>query len=107
MNDRRNSERINARNDYICFPGKNNEKISCTLKNISSSGACLVSDIHLKNNEIIFLTISGSKDVILKSKVLWKIKNEYGLLFILNSSQDFENISHVMNNEQKIINKLF
>ena len=102
--ERRENERISLSRDYFFFPGKEKKKIECMLKNVSITGACIFSKVNIKKDDIIYLHIRGSKEIVLKSKVVWKIGDQYGLLFILDTSQDFDNISYIMNFELKEIN---
>lgn len=96
--ERRKSTRISIVGDYFYYPGRETKKINCSINNISATGACISSGNIIKNNEIIFLHIKGTKNIVLKSKTVWKIDDQYGLLFLLDTTEEFENISYIMNN---------
>ncbi|MDY6935665.1 MAG: PilZ domain-containing protein [Spirochaetota bacterium] len=103
--ERRKNERISVTRDYYYFPGEENNKIECMLKNISITGSCILSKNNINKNDIIFLHIGGKKEIVLQAKVVWKMGDQYGLLFLLDNSQDFDNISYIMNYELLNINK--
>lgn len=103
--ERRNSIRVDLSGDYFYYPGERKRKIKCIIKNISATGACIISDELLINEDVIFLGIRGDSEVILKSKAVWKIDNQYGLLFLLESDEDFANINYIMNFELDKLNK--
>jgi hypothetical protein len=46
----------------------------------------------------VFLHVQGRERDLLKSRVVWRVDAEYGLLFFLESGSDFEVISFIMNN---------
>ncbi len=95
--DRRTSRRIDVIGDYFYYQGNNENKIKCKLNNISATGACIDSDENIKIDDIIFLHIRGTKNISIKSKAVWKIENQYGLLFLLDNSKEFDNISYILN----------
>ncbi len=100
--EKRKNKRIKISGDYFYYPGEKNKKINCKLNNISVTGACITSAEDIKSEEIIFLHIRGANDKVLKSKTVWKIDNQYGLQFLLDTNNEFEKISYIMN---KIIGK--
>lgn len=95
--ERRQNERFESTGDYYYYQGFESSKINCRLKNISATGACIDSDEIIKIDDIIFLHIRGTKNIEIKTKAVWKIENLYGLMFLLDSSSEFENISYIMN----------
>ena len=95
--ERRQNERIELSADYYFYQGSEAEKINCQLKNISATGACIDSDEIIKINDILYLHIRGTKNIEIKSQAVWKIENQYGLMFLLDSSKEFENISYIIN----------
>ncbi len=95
--ERRQNERFEVSGDYYYYQGSETDKIMCRLKNISATGACIDSEEKIKIDDIIFLHIRGTTNIEIKSKAVWKIENEYGLMFLLDSSKEFENISYIMN----------
>ena len=91
--------------DYYLLK-KDMDKIhSCKVKNISGTGVCIISLDDIKNNEIIFLYIHGNKENAIKSKVVWRMEEQYGLQFVLDSNNDFKSVSYVMNHLAFEINK--
>jgi hypothetical protein len=104
MQERRKSQRISSEGDYYCLPENIKVKIRCNLKNISITGACIDTAKILKKDDIVFLHIGRTGNLYLKSKVVWKIEDSYGLLFFLETSQDFTTISYLINNEMRRIN---
>lgn len=105
IKERRKSQRISSESDYYCFPENIKLKIRCTLKNISITGACINTPEILRKDDIVLLHIGRAGNSDLKSKVVWKIDDNYGLLFSLETSQDFTTISYLINNETRRINK--
>ena len=103
--ERRKTVRVDLSGDYFFYPGKKNRKIKCIVKNVSATGACIISDDVLHNEDIIFLGIRGDSEVVLKSKAVWKIENQYGLLFLLETEEEFASISYIMNFEIDRLNK--
>lgn len=95
--EKRKSKRIKISEDYFYYPREKNKKINCKLNNISVTGACITSTENIKREEIIFLHIRGANDKLLKSKTVWKIDNQYGLQFLLDTNKEFEKISYIMN----------
>jgi c-di-GMP-binding flagellar brake protein YcgR len=96
--EKRRSKRIDISEDYFYYPQNKNKKINCKLNNISVTGACITSDKKIEKEEIIYFNIRGTKDMALKSKAVWKIENQYGIQFILDTDKEFEIISRIMNN---------
>lgn len=96
--EKRKNKRISISEEYFYYPKEENKKINCRLKNISITGACITSDEKINTDEIIYLHIRGTNDIALKSKTVWKIDNQYGLQFLLDTSSEFEKISYIMNN---------
>ena len=84
-------------------------KSKVPLKCSSCGGAKYIDDPYLIHDtwfvDVVCIKCGRSKDIELKSKVIWKIENQYGLLFIMETSEDFENISYIINNEAARINK--
>jgi len=101
--DKRKNDRINIARHYFYYPKDKKKRIFCELNNISITGACITSSEKIENEDIIFLNFSGNKDITLKSKAVWKINNQYGLQFLLDSSIEFENVSYIMNNINPIL----
>ncbi|TAL30459.1 MAG: PilZ domain-containing protein [Spirochaetes bacterium] len=83
--------------DYFCAPPDMDARHRCVLKNISATGACVASKRALKKDDMIYLHVRGREGGLLKSRVVWKTRNTYGLLFSLESSEDFDSISRIMN----------
>jgi hypothetical protein len=103
MNTQRASERrINDRrecyDDYLIHPDKK-EQYPCVLKNISVTGACVISDLEMSIDQIIELHICRNRDLTLRSQVVWIKKSEYGLSFMLDTPESFNTISFIINNE--------
>jgi hypothetical protein len=96
--ENRKSKRINISQDYFYYPRNKNKKINCKLNNISVTGACITSNEKIEKEDIIFFNIRGTSDMALKSKAVWKIDNQYGIQFILDTDKEFETISRIMNN---------
>lgn len=103
--DRRKDERFLLGGDYYYYPGNSKDKFDCMVKNISVTGSCIVSGNAIVKNEIIFLHIGCGRNIELKSQVMWKQDSRYGLMFLLENSDDFDNISYIINNEALRINK--
>ncbi len=98
--ENRKNKRIEISGDYFYYPLNKKKKINCKLNNISVTGACILSEENIKKEDIIFLHIHDTdetSDIALKSKAVWKIDNQYGLQFLLDTSQEFEKISCIMN----------
>lgn len=96
--ERRESPRIDRCGDYFLLPATR-EEVPCVLKNISVTGACIFSSEPLKMDEVVVLHVCRSKDFSLKSQVVWEHCGEYGLSFLLDTAEDFNAISFIMNNE--------
>jgi len=96
--ERRKSPRITLQGDYYWRPDKPEKKLEYVLRNVSITGACIWTGENLKNDEIILLHFGGAREIVLKSRVVWGSKNNYGLLFFLETSREFEDISFIMNN---------
>lgn len=103
--DRRKSKRFRMQGDYFFYPGNSENKFLCKVKNISITGSCIVSDSNIKKDEIIYLHVGAQKSIELKSRVIWKSDKQYGLLFMLETGTDFDNISYIINYESSRINK--
>jgi hypothetical protein len=95
--EKRKNTRLNISDDYFYYPAEKGKKINCKLNNISITGACITSSENIKKEEIIFLHVRGADDKLLKSKAVWKISDQYGLQFLLDSGIEFEKISYIMN----------
>ncbi|MFH0975218.1 MAG: PilZ domain-containing protein [Spirochaetota bacterium] len=100
--EQRKNSRIKVSGDFYYYPNRKKKKIKCKLDNISVTGACITTDEKIEKEDIIYLQINGFNNKALKSKAVWKIDNQYGIQFFLDSNNEFETISHVMNN---IMNK--
>jgi hypothetical protein len=98
FSERRSSKRFPCSYNYISTSSTLGRKIACTLHNISVTGACIISDTPLQTDELITLHVCDEKDIPFRAKVVWQRFKTYGLLFLLESSEDFDNISYVMNN---------
>ena len=95
--ERRKTKRLDLSGDYFYYFGNKKVIIDCNLKNISVTGACITSNRTINKDDIIFLHVRGADNMVLKSKAVWKIDNQYGLLFLLDSSHEFDKISYIMN----------
>ncbi len=95
--ERRHSKRLDVIGDYFYYQDDNEKKIRCRLNNISATGACIDSVQKIKIDDVIFLHIRGTRNISIKSKAVWKIENQYGLLFLLDTSKEFDNISYILN----------
>ncbi len=104
MAERRKAERFPVDRDYYFYPANRSKVYTCKVRNVSASGACIISKKSLTPHEIIFLHITGVKVAQFKSEVVWAQDGLYGLMFLLDDSEDFENISFVMNTIAKKIN---
>jgi hypothetical protein len=96
--ERRSSPRIDRCGEYFVHPGRIQQE-PCILKNISVTGACIVTDASLVMDQLVDLHICRSRDLSLKSQVVWIEGNEYGLSFLLDTPESFNTISFIMNNE--------
>ncbi len=96
--EKRKNKRINVYKEYFYYPENKKRKINCKLNNISITGACITSEENIEKEDIIYLHIHGDQNMALKSKAVWKIENQYGLQFLLDSSSEFEKVSYIMNN---------
>ena len=99
-NERRKKSRYACEGDYYFHPGIRGKVYSCTLKNISVTGACIETIESLLKDQIIYLHVNTMDDSVLKSRVVWHMGEQYGLLFLLETSQDFDTISYIINNRQ-------
>lgn len=104
-NERRKAERIHVVRDYCYYPGEKRKKFPCTAMNISVTGVCIESGKKLTQDDIVFIHIECGKDVAFKSVVVWEMSGTYGLRFMLETNEDFDNISYVMNNCAGKINR--
>jgi hypothetical protein len=98
MEERRQHDRVDVEQNYFCLPDNMKRKIRCNLKNISVTGACISSRKMLNKDDVVLLHVKGLRNSYLKSRVVWKIEDNYGLLFFLETSQDFSSISFIINN---------
>jgi hypothetical protein len=96
-NERRNSPRTHECSDYFLMPGTERAE-PFILKNISVTGACIVTDIPLTVHQILDVHICRNRDLKLRSQVVWIKGNEYGLSFMLDTEESFKAISFIMNN---------
>lgn len=103
--ERRKGKRIGLTGDYFFTPDNREIRMICAVKNLSVTGACISSVHELAHGQVIYIHIRGKKDIILKAKVAWKLDTQYGLSFLLETSQDFTNISYIVNYELKNINR--
>jgi hypothetical protein len=103
--ERRKDRRIDLSGDYYFYPNNKEKKVLCSLMNLSATGACIISSESLEKKAVVFLHIKADKNIILKSEVVWKLENQYGLRFNLDTSDDFENISYIMNNPRVVTNR--
>ncbi len=102
--ERRLSPRFEIGRDYYFFPGHAGTRHTCRVNNISATGACISSETILHKADIILLHIAGISETAFKSEVLWSVEGMYGILFYLDTAEDLENISFVMNNIAGMIN---
>lgn len=96
--DRRRKERVACAENYFFSPKEKGVKVQCQLKNLSVTGACITTDYPVETDEHLTLHLCRDKDIPLHAKVVWQDKHDYGLLFLLDTQQEFENISYIMNN---------
>lgn len=96
--ERRINRRFSLKDNYYYVKEKSRKKIPCLLENISITGACIISESPLTANDIIMLHFPMPREINIKSQIVWEKTTEYGLLFVLDTSEDFENISYIMNN---------
>lgn len=102
--ERRRSARYPVNRDYYFLPGDRKKHHRCAVKNISATGACIVSGKELNDHEILYLHITGPRDSMVKSEVVWRRGTLYGLLFHLETAADLDTISYIMNNMAGQIN---
>lgn len=98
MGERRTEERIVCGGDYIVYGKAAENRIECELHNISVTGACVSTEHTLEKDEKIVLHLCKGSDIPLDAKVVWRDDRKYGLVFMLDTSEDFEHISYIMNN---------
>lgn len=98
--ERRKNPRVRSEGDFYCLPSDARRKVRCSLKNISVTGACIASKGRLATGEIIFLYLESGAGRALASRVVWKIAGEYGVEFLLDTGEEFETISRVINNRR-------
>lgn len=98
IQDRRVSPRSHDCSDYLLMPGTGHTE-PFILKNISVTGACIVTDVSLSVNQILNLHICRNRDLELRSQVVWIKGKEYGLSFMLDTEESFNAISFIMNNK--------
>jgi len=104
--DKRKNMRVAMNSNYFFFPDRENKRHWCTIKNISTTGSCITSNKDINTDDIIFLHMKGGeKNTDLKSRVVWAMDKSYGLEFFLETAEDFENISYIVNNLPLFIDK--
>ncbi|MFW5808220.1 MAG: PilZ domain-containing protein [Spirochaetota bacterium] len=96
--DRRENDRIDCADDYFLSPKEKGVKVRCILNNISVTGACIRTDYPIEPDEYLTLHLCREKDIPLHAKVVWKEEDKFGLSFLLDTQQEFENISYIINN---------
>lgn len=96
--DRRINERIECYDDYFFSPKEKGVKVNCLLKNISVTGACIKTTYPIETNDFLTLHLCREKDIALHAKVVWKDNDMFGLSFLLDTQEEFKNISYVINN---------
>ncbi len=96
--ERRENKRIDCSDNYFFSPKEKGVKVNCSLKNISVTGACIKTDYPIENNDYLTLHLCREKDIPLHAKVVWKEEDMYGLSFLLDTQEEFENISYIINN---------
>ncbi len=104
-NERRQQKRVSLFRDYCYYPENRRKRFSCSTKNISITGACIISDTKLNINDIVNIRIMSDRETVFKSRVVWELEGTYGLQFLLETNEDFDNISYIMNNYAKQINR--
>ncbi|MBN1500144.1 MAG: PilZ domain-containing protein [Spirochaetes bacterium] len=97
-NDKRSNNRHNCAGDYFYSTHSAGNRLDCVLKNISATGACIRTNASLKNNESVILHICRGKDMSFNGKVVWQENDTFGIVFDMNNSEEFENISFILNN---------
>ncbi|HOF34192.1 MAG TPA: PilZ domain-containing protein [Spirochaetota bacterium] len=95
--EKRSSSRYYSDGDFIHTSRTASGSVSCVLKNISATGACILADIPIEIGEKVFLHVNRGEATSLRGKVVWQNDNEYGIEFLLESSDDFEQISNIVN----------
>jgi len=98
VTERRIKDRIECHGDYIVYGNSFENRISCELKNISVTGACVEMQHVLKRDDKIVLHLCKGDDISLSAKVVWRDDKKYGLVFLLDTAEEFEHISYIMNN---------
>ena len=98
--DRRRSRRVPGESGFYRMSPDARRKMRCSLKNISVTGACIVSRGRLAAGEVISLYLESGAGRALKSRVVWEIAGEYGVEFLLDSNEEFETISRIINNRR-------
>jgi hypothetical protein len=96
--ERRIKERHDCTGDYFFSADRADKRHSCVLKNISVTGACIETVHAIETDDIITVHICNNRGVELDGKVVWKKSNSYGLLFLLETPEAFDNISYLINN---------
>jgi len=96
--ERRRSPRLDHCGDYFLYPGTR-DAVPCELRNISVTGACITAESALRLDQIVELHICRTKDLPLRCQVVWVRAKEFGLSFMLDTPESFNNISYIMNNE--------
>ncbi len=96
--ERRKNPRFIVEGDYYYYPGIAGKHFKYSLRNVSVTGACIWTGEKLSDGDVILLHFMGPREAVLKSRVVWGSNNNYGLVFFLDTSEDFDTISYVMNN---------
>lgn len=91
---------MEAGRDFYCLSEQMSRRVMCTLKNVSVTGACIVSGGSLGTGDIISLYLESGAGRALKSRVVWKVSGEYGVEFLLETGEEFETISRIINNRR-------
>jgi hypothetical protein len=102
--ERRKTCRYIVDRDYFYLPGDKKKHHRCSVKNISATGACIASARELNEHDILYLHITGPRISLVKSEVVWRRGSIYGILFHLETTEDLDSISYIMNNIAGSIN---
>ena len=98
--ERRKSRRMEAGGDFYRLPARMSRRVRCTLKNLSVTGACIVSRGSLATGDLIALYLESGAGGALRSRVVWSLAGEYGVEFLLENGEEFETISRIINNRR-------
>ena len=96
--DKRQNGRIECSGEYLYSTHTAGNRVECSLKNISVTGACISTGALLDNQEKVILHICRGKDMSFSGKVVWRNKDTYGISFDMDSEEEFSDISFIMNN---------